>query len=352
MKTTHLLYSTLLTTVFFTWSCVKKIDPNIRVTQTKLVVEGGISTDTVAYKVRLSYSGSFSNSGSFSIVTENQAQVSIIDNLGNAINLAGVGDGYYTTTGNTYIGKVGRSYQLKITLPNGEKYASVPENIVTPVPIAGIDSIANDRISSPLNPTSVALYIRVNDPSNTANFYRWSGSGWFPRKATGVPCGAFCIKGEFCTQYREYNGFNINSDAGINGNQLVKQEAFKSPVYWYGLHYVDIKQHNISREAFLFWKKLQDQRTRTGTTTDPLPSAVEGNVYKVNNPTELALGYFEASSISHYKAILKALSLTPVFLSETSAFFIGSGECYLIYPNAIDNGLIPPGWTGAPEFSF
>jgi Domain of unknown function (DUF4249) len=352
MKTKFLLHSTLLTTIFFTWSCVKKIDPNIRVTKPKLVVEGGINTDTVAYKVRLSYSGDFSNSGSFSIVTENQAQVSIVDNLGNAINLAAVGDGYYTTTGNTYIGKVGRSYQLKISLPSGEKYESVPENIVAPVPIAGIDSIANDRTFSVLNPTSVAVYIKTNDPANTTNFYRWSGSGWFPRKATGVPCGAFCIRGEYCTQFKDYNAFTINSDAGINGNQLIKQEAFKSPIYWYGLHYIDLKQHSISREAFLFWKKLQDQRIRTGTTTDPLPSAVEGNVYKVNNPTELALGYFEASSISHYKAILRAISLSPVFLSETATLFIGSGDCYLIYPNAIDNGLIPLGWTGAPEFSF
>jgi Domain of unknown function (DUF4249) len=345
------LFCILLTGVLYS-SCIKKIDPPIRIIQPKLVVEGGINTDSTSYKVRLSYSGSFSNSGSFAIVTENSAQVTITDNLGNSTPLSSFGNGFYATTSTSYVGLVGRSYQLKITLPNGDKYASIPEKIVTPVSIARIDSIRIDRNFSIVNPTHAEVMVRVNDPAATSNFYRWSGTGWNPRRATGVVCGFGCIKGEYCFQYNEYTDININSDNGINGNQIINQLAYRSPIYWYGKHYIDIKQYNISRDAFLFWKKIQEQRSRTGTTTDPLPAPVEGNVYNVNNPTELALGYFEASSISHYKAVLSATTLSPVFLSETAAFFIGVGECYLIYPNAVDYVLTPVGWSGAPEITF
>jgi hypothetical protein len=331
---------------------VLKIDPPIRATKPKLVVDGGISTDTTAYKVRLTYSGNFTNSASFNIEPEDNAQVTISDNAGNSVTLISSGNGYYTTPNNNVLGTVGRSYQLKIRLPNGESYASYPEKILPTVPIAALDTIIKEDKYSVFNPTNAQLYINVNDPASTTNFYRWSGSGWHPRKATGVSCGFGCTKGEFCFQYRDYNDIYINSDLGINGNQLIKQLAYKSPIYWYGKHYVDIKQHSITREAHVYWKKLLDQQTRTGTTTDPLPSPVEGNIYNVNNPSELALGYFEASSTSHLKLILSPLSLTPVFLSQTAALFIESGECYFLYPNAVDIIFIPSGWGSAPIISF
>ncbi len=338
--------------ICFALGCVKKVDPPIRNVQAKLVVDGGINTDTTTYKVRLSYTGAFINSGSNTIQYENNAQVTINDNSGNTTALQSIGNGYYATTNNNLIGEIGKSYQLKITLPNGEKYASTPEKILPKVAITAMDTVIKEGAYTLITPSFAKVYIKVNDPANTVNFYRWTGSGWHPRKATGVPCGFGCILGEYCLQFSESNEVYIKSDQGINGNQLLNQLVYKTPIYWYGKHYVDIAQYSITSEAFVFWKKLQEQATRTGTTTDPLPSAVEGNVYNVNNPNQLALGYFEASSISHTKFILSATSLTPVFLSETAGLFIKQGECYLIYPNAVDVIYIPNGWANAPIVNF
>jgi Domain of unknown function (DUF4249) len=351
MNCKALLYFTTL--LFFITSCIKKINPNIRNTAQKLVVDGGINTDTTIYKIRLTYSGSFSNTQSISLQTEDNAQVYVKDNNGVIINFVTIGNGYYSTINNNYVGAVGKNYQLFITLPNGEKYQSSAEKIANPVPVTSVDTIVktNDYINF-IKPSYAQVYISVKDPANDINYYRYSGVGWHPRKATGVTCGFSCIKGEYCLQYEEYNDLNINSDNGINGNQIIGQLCYKSPIYWYGLHYVDVKQYSITREAYLFWKKLKEQQTRTGSTLDPLPSAVEGNIYNVNNPNELALGFFEASSISHYKVILKALSLSPVFLSESASGFIKQGECYNIYPFAVDYVIIPNGWVGAPFKEF
>src|SRR5947207_14116837 len=93
------------------FACIKQVNVKIRNEKPILVVEGAITTDTIPYTVKLSYTGPFTTA---SQVTdeyfEKDAQVSVTDDQGNTTKLVYKDKGIYETIDPSYIGKTGRSY--------------------------------------------------------------------------------------------------------------------------------------------------------------------------------------------------------------------------------------------------
>jgi hypothetical protein len=102
----------------------------------------------------------------------------------------------------------------------------------------------------------------------------------------------------------------------------------------------------MTREAYQFWKRYQEQLERTGTILDPLPSPIEGNVYNVNNPSDLALGYFAASGIFKKRTIIPVQALENNLLPK--GVTRRRGLCTSVYSaqGAYDVGEWPtPNWS-------
>src|SRR4030095_3399692 len=105
------------------YACIKQVDIETRNEEPILVVEGSITTDTVPYTVKLSYTGPFIRTTQIpDEAFEKDAQVTIKDDQGNATRLVYRDKGVYETTDPNYIGKVGRSYGVLIELKDGQKY--------------------------------------------------------------------------------------------------------------------------------------------------------------------------------------------------------------------------------------
>jgi hypothetical protein len=346
----------LLTFIVFTFStgCIKKIDVKTRNEKPILVVEGAITTDTVPYQVKLSYSGPFTSGNKIpDVLLEKDANVSITDDVGNTTSLVYKDEGIYESTDNSYTGKVGRSYSMVAVLKDGRKYVSVPEKINPPVPINNISILFN---SYPPTPSSLGVYADLNDPAGEENYYKWSFYTYVPRKTNGIPCGIGCIKYEYCFQKVIDQEFRILSDAAINGNKIKNLLMGSSPIYWYGRHYIDIMQHSISREDYQFSLRFREQQTRTGSILDPLPASIKGNIYNAADPNDFALGYFSASSVTHVRAVLVPFSITPFLLAVTAVPYIPEGfkNCFEYFPNALfyppapaTQNPPPPGWENA-----
>ena len=350
----HFLYNLFITATFafvLLTSCIKEIHPDLRTVSPKLVVEGAITTDSVPYQVRLTFSGPY-QFGAFvpDTLLIVDAVVTIKDNTGRQSAMSYSGNGIYKTVDNSFIGTPEKSYQVEIKLKDGREYISIPETIVQPVPIASISKVEFDYSAYDFQkPTDFKIFVDVDDPSSQQNFYRWEGYSWVPRKATGVPCGIQCIKWQYCNQRIERKYLHYFSDAAINGNRIVQRLVYRSPIYWFGKHYVDIGQLSMTREAFQFWKRFEEQSTKTGSILDPLPSPIEGNVYNVNDPDDLALGYFSASGVSHKRVVLVPYNISQFLLDQTARTFIKEGGCHLVFPNALEEPQIPAGWENAEE---
>jgi hypothetical protein len=328
--------------------CIKQTTVAIRNPTPQLVVEGLLLTDTTPCTVTLSYSGVFNSSGYQQPAFINDATVYVKKTGGDSVQLYNVGNGQYMSASSIYA-KPGESYYLGITLADGKQYASVPEKIV---PVPKDFSIDSFGVSQPYNLESLygaAVLIKTQDPAGEKNFYRWISTDYVSRKATGVPCGINippCY--QYCYQYYHDDNLYILSDANINGSQIRYQPALISPYYYYGRHFMVVKQLSLTAAAYQFWLLYQEQSTRTGGILDPLPAPIQGNIYNVNNPTELALGYFGASDAASIKFVLAPLFLNAYYTLAGAPNYIGEGACYLIYPNASNDP--PPGWENAPEY--
>ena len=341
-----------LTVLLILSSCIKKIDVETRNVESILVVEGGITNDTVPCTVKLSYSGPFKRGNVIpDDFLEKEANVAIVDDLGNKTTLTYKGEGIYETTDPEYVGRVGRSYSVIIDLKNGTQYISVPETIKPSVRVSDISTGFNFYTPSRIN-----VSVDVNDPATEENYYSWSFYSWAPRKTDGISCGFGCIVYDYCFQKFTNRRLSILSDAAVNGRMLNSIPIGTSPIYWFGDHYIDIRQHSISRSQFHFYEMMNDQISRSGNILDPLPAPIKGNVYKASDPNDFALGYFSASSVRHVRAILLPYNITQFLLDQTAAEFIPAGPriCFEAFPDALfyppppaRQNPPPPGWENA-----
>jgi hypothetical protein len=241
--------------------------------------------------------------------------------------------GVYQTTDTNFVGQIGRSYVLTVHMPDGRMYQSQPEQLL-PVPLLEELKAEFVDVADRSRPSGYRVLVDTQDPVEMANYYRWSAYGYVRRESEGLPRlgGGVCCKS--CWLLISNNDVNIFSDANINGNRIQNRFALFSPFYIRGKQYVEVSQYSLTREAYQFWKLLDEQQTRTGSLFDPQPAPIEGNIYNAENNHELALGYFGASAISRKRLIISGDTVTmfPGYVEEFIPF--GPMDCRFAFPYA------------------
>jgi hypothetical protein len=342
-------------------SCIEEVNVPIRYEAGTLVVEGLITTAPPPYRVRLSYTGEFDYGSQIpASLLIKDAKVSISDDAGNSTSLVVLNNDYQTTNLN-FRGVVGRSYTLTVELPGGGKYVSKPEKILPVPPIDKVyhefENIENlyDAKSDPYQPDGYRLYVDLKDPATERNYYRWTATGYSRRATTGEPCPFFCFPpckcNTSCFVQADNNALNVLSDAQVNGNAVRRRAVYFSPLYTTGNHYVEIAQYSMSREAFQFWLRYQEQSTRTGSIFDPIPAPIEGNIVNAANPNDLALGYFGASAVYRVRYVFNPDTNDPDFIDKLPPpRFNGErvnrdGGCTKVFDTTLGTGIWPiAGW--------
>jgi Domain of unknown function (DUF4249) len=337
-------YRLKLLFLFCCIGCVRNINLPFRTVSAQLVVEGSISTEPPPYAIKLSYSGRFNNTyqaGMDSTFFITDARVVIEDDQGDSESCVWVGLGTYESVDSTFVGVLGRSYRIKIYLSNGKTYVSSPERILPVPPIDSVTVIYDSTYISDLRPSQLIVTVNSKDPAGIHNFYRWSASGYIPRYA----CCTLCCS--LCEQYLAEDQINILSDQFVDGKEIIQQPVYYSPLYWFGKHFIDIKQYSISQTAYLFWQQYLDQTNRTGSILDPLPASLIGNIYNQADSSDIALGLFSASDVFEKKVVLIPFFLQQYLLLSIAGSFVQSGDCQAVYPNALPDNTNPVGWENA-----
>jgi hypothetical protein len=352
----------LMSILLFDFSCIRSVTVPIRTVPPILVVEGWITTDPPPYSINLSYSGMFTNTFQSGLDSNQQfitdAKVTILDDLGDTTACFRSTNGTYLSYDTNFIGTVGRTYMLKIYLANGKIYLSKPEKIVAVPPLDSVSIVYDSNYFAGIRPTQFIVSVNTHDPAGQPNYYRWTASGYIPRKSVGMSCRPFgpicpdpftCLCYAECDQFLVNNQINVLSDQNIDGREISKQPVFYSPVYWDGNHYIEIKQYSISQEAFLFWEQYLAQTNRTGSILDPLPASLTGNIYNQADSTDIALGLFSASGVFTKKIVIVPFFLQIYLLESIVAPFIKQGDCQDAYPNTLLDNAMPAEWENAEE---
>lgn len=341
-------YYFLLILILFN-SCIRRVNVPIRNGASRLVVEGSISTDSAPYIIKLSYSGQFNNAYLVPkqlFITD--AKVTIEDDLGDSTLCQWVSDGSYQTTNSNFRGTVGRSYALIIRLSNGKIYSSKPEKIV---PVPSIDSVSvvyDSTYDIDTRPTQLIVSVNTHDPPGIQNYYRWTAFGYIPRKSIGFGYNNHAL----CEQFLPNDQINVLSDQFIDGREILHRPVFYSPIYWHGIHFIEIKQYSISRNAYQFWQQYLAQTNRTGSILDPLPAPLIGNMYNQADSNDIALGLFSASDVYKKKIIIIPFFLQEYWLLSIAGEYIKLGDCQFVFPNTLPDDTDAPGWENAEEIDL
>ena len=257
----------IFTALLFT-SCEKIIDVKFTDYQPdNLVVEGMITTETMAHRVRLSYTGDYFEQGPRKVVTGAEVTISGGDSI---LHLNETSPGNYRT--NPVVrGKTGRTYTLHIKLANGSEY----EASSFLKPCVSIDSIRQSMNYSSYSGNygyDVLYYGSEPEPSGDYYFYK------------------LYIDDMLYTDTITEISF-VNDDF-VNGNYVhdfvvyrIREADLDQPSN------VTLEMYSSSREYNDFLSALLLETVWRGSPWDGPPSNVPGNIS--NN----ARGFFLASDV-------------------------------------------------------
>ncbi|HNP19525.1 MAG TPA: DUF4249 domain-containing protein [Fulvivirga sp.] len=291
-------------------SCVDPISIENNSEVQVLVVEGGITTEYGPHKIKLSNSAKYGDIFAGVIQPVLSAKLLIRDEFGNVVQLVNAGKGYYETP-ETFKGEVGRTYTLVIIKSNGDEYMSYPETIHK---VAKIDSIYYKYKELPIGAganeaeivSGVDIMVRVSDPGEEKNYYKWESSGTYriktnpelytpPRSRNPQPkdCCEICYINENNIMLSVASDILFNSNIHQQNVLFLEDDGAR-----FSEKYVLIlEQISLTKEAYNFYDLLKNQIGIDGDIFDPPAAKIRGNILSISNPNEEIVGYFTASDV-------------------------------------------------------
>jgi len=157
-------------------------------------------------------------------------------------------------------------------------------------------------------------YVKYRDPDDEQNFYKWNVKGIFGvntqpyffiqkgRRQSGIEVVVNYPK-ECCSQCWvtvDFLNLFIDDDALRDGGTNTRPLSFIpfNEFYFDQGFYAEVEQESLTREAFQYLSLIEGQANNVGGLFDTAPSLILGNIVNVDQPDDVALGYFRASSVT------------------------------------------------------
>lgn len=330
----YIVYLSYLVLLFS--NCIQEFDPPSRGYENLLVIEAFLSDGDDAFKVKVSRSTPIDTTA---FIPESGATVTLSDDLGEEYFLKESMDpGIYIFYG-VVNAQIGKSYQIHIQTRNGNQYES---SSVTMRETPEIDSLSykyEDR--SYAGNEGALIYVNTHDPANNTWYYRWEwDESWIFR--TPYDSYLFWEDGEVklrdvrtntCWKFGKSTSIELSTSKNLTVDKVsdypllyVTNESDRLKVKYS----LNVKQYALSEESYNYWLELQKATESLGTLFDPQPSIVQGNIYNINDDSELVLGYFDASSVSEARIYIIRKELPPMifpnYYSQCTDSIVSEGE--------------------------
>lgn len=232
------------------------------------------------------------------------ASVQIINDLEQVEQLTYAKYGKFESSAD-FRGEIGRSYFVRVILPDGTKYESTREMMLS---VPKIDSLWYE-----LNDTNIDFKINFLDESNERNYLRWRFRGTYevfsPLAASVDPeSQTYCHPKEYLQELQSTCWLtDFDEEFLLIEEDLYYQNRPRENALIYSL-YVDrkfnygysalIEQQSLTNSAYNYWNAIRNQQGNTGSIFETANYRINGNISNVNDPGEFVLGFFGASSVS------------------------------------------------------
>ncbi|GAA4314189.1 hypothetical protein GCM10023183_34310 [Nibribacter koreensis] len=325
--------------------CVEPVDLKMPDDEKVMTISGMITTDPGPYYVYVNMSSPYG--GNLSIVDPavHDAVVRIEDETGKVEQLAQYQRGVYRSRADALgvKGRVGGTYTLTVRLKDGRIYQSKAETMPA---VPAIDDVKSTYVQrtilkgeNELPDNRFELTLQMKDPAGERNFYRWDWTGVYevatqPWEYTekDLRTGRLVSRPKSCCTTcwvkDSINPISVVDDRLFNGNLVTGQQVATIPVNAQTLsirYRVEVRQYSLSETAYDYWRVMAMQTSKTGSVLDPPPANAKGNLYNVNDPNEMVIGYFGASAISR-----KIINLSRTDVPNPPPLFDYDDDCRVI----------------------
>lgn len=307
--------------------CVDRIEFDIGISESPVVVTGFISDEPGPYTVEVSKA---IESDSKTRIRDRISVKRMIlsDSEGLSEQLTEITTGIYKTSANGIRGKIGNAYSLTVEFLDGRIFQSTPDTLVEG---GRMDSVyfdfREDRLEGETR-YGFDIFFDSSTGDHTTFRYLWklivtfqvdtnpelhtrrSGESQIPDPR---PCSGFVVGTdgnleevgpcECCTCWIS----RVDALPIVSDNQLVQAGAFRSvkagfvPVEeWIFQNKVHamVRQQSLSPAAYAFWKAVIDQKQATESLFQPVTGRVPTNFVQIAGQPGRIEGLFYASSIS------------------------------------------------------
>lgn len=334
--------------VFLFVSCEEYYHPSLDVTSGMLVVESHITNDISQNYVKLTLSQDF-----YARDVEKRASGAQVElrEIG-GVSLRGVesvvNSGYFTFAKTPV---VGRSYFLKITYRNN---VFCSDTVVMP-PLPAIDTLYTghkivrkyvtnawgnpDQVEIP----SREIYADISTGS-ALKYYRFCWRAveqWYYNPPVLLDEPPITWYG--WTSVNDFGVFNLAGPKDFSTSQKINKYPLLSLAYD-GASYLDsitlspagwiiiLDQYGIQKESYDFHEALNKQFEAEGSLFDPVLTQVYGNIHCINDPNQIALGFFDLNSYAQHRYFFDfgKSEKGKVFLRRISNRYAISNRGYLI----------------------
>lgn len=300
-----------LLTLFILGGCIKPYQPKYTTETTeKYVVQGMVTNQEGWQDVNISVSSSLTNQ----LYTPlNGCRVEIIDDQNNKFDLEDNGQGNYSVWMSAEYLIVGRSYKLRIHLPNMEILESSFDQMQDSPPVDEVyyellETTTKDPAAEQMG---IQIYIDLKASENQSQFYRWKLSEtWeyhaaYPRE--------FYFDGTIqqvsppdSSKMQCWKTQSIDEIYTLSTKNLTSHSYTKFPLQFVSYktdrlaikYSMFIQQIALSEDAYTFWDQLRENNNIGEGLYAEQPMNIQGNIENVSNPNSKVLGFFQASSIS------------------------------------------------------
>ena len=281
--------------------CTAEFFPETDSNQEMLVVEGMITDQNKAHRIKLSKSTQVG----MPLVRKpvKGARVTITDDKGNITTLSESPDGIYSTDSINFTGIIGDSYALNLEI-NDVHYET---DFIEMKPVPPINSLFYEKVvisaSSDTNEVDEGcrIYLDSYDPSGQCLYFRWDYSETWEYRIPYNVTKKICYVTERSKEILIKNT-SLYNQARVSKYPVLfisnKTDRLKEK------YSILVNQYSLNESEYKFWERVQKISQNVGGLYDITPMTIFSNIRNKTNPGETVLGYFSVSAVTQKRLFI------------------------------------------------
>ena len=302
-------YHIILILALMCGSCVEPYEPELEETQEVMVISGMITDQAGRHVITVSRSSPYK-------LPEYQGvdfcMVSVVNQKGDVVHYGNTGEGIYEADVPESFLEVGDAVSMQVITPEDRIYLSEYDTILA---CPELDSVyyelgQQETPDPDFTRPGIQFYLDMSGkPGDSRNIIWQVDETW---EYWASLFGTHILRDwgdseEFrtnvifkCWKQNPLDHVYLGSTRNLLANELkrlplnfVSNETDRLSV----TYRLQVKQQSLSSEAYDYWKRMNDQSVESGGLYEKQPASVAGNIFNVDDPEEVVLGYFYATQL-------------------------------------------------------